>query len=1690
MKREGFLFVVVLLVLLGMSGYGCQKGSDSEKIAQELADKLSDAFDFENSTDETGTPPEGSDASDVAQISHMNAPSNLQLGEVFTVDLATDFQDPSVVVGAIVYVHDSQNHIKIWGHPINGQLQLAGLLRDDKDLLGKDFVIDVAFLMVDGRVGVYHQWQLHIGEEPLQTQGYPIEGVEIDGEEWHEGGRPGGSESDSAPQIADIVNPPSSVVVGEEVPIVIRTGDFQGNVVAVLLSTPGNAGYKRTTQIEVSPAKARYSITFGLRINDPRFVGNRVVLMIALESESGSVGLWAPLSFDVSGSAGVDGDEEEIEVEEEIEPEPEPEIEIEEEDVVEEVEPEPDMEPEVEAEEEIEEEWEVEIEPEIEYEEESVAEPVWNDEVFGRMWQLQVDPANPHMSNLNSAISYCENLSWAGFDDWHLPTIVDLRTLVRGCPYTEFGGDCGIDDSCINYDDACNDLMTCSGCTQGSTCYWPDELGHDCYQAWSLTMVLNSGDNMPTNAWVIDFSTAAIQELEMDQNAVVMCVRDTGGAPTETVWIDDESQFMWQIPDEDYGIPAETWQDAIAYCENLEWGGFDDWHLPDIWELRSLIAGCDATATYGSCGITADCSSYSCMDSSCNGCGTSTSCYWSGELSDYISSCLILSSSTPVDGVNQYWAVNFGDGSIIHLGESIQNTFICVRNLQQPVDGDEEYDYEEPEYEDFEYEYEAESEEEVAREIREPNRWEFWPTNDCVMDKNTNLIWELNPDPSAYCTNGTCTPEQAEQYCAAIDKGMLPPHTWRLPTVNELMTLAYYGFNIFEEKSFDPVLFIDDLDGAFASGGEYFLSSTHPRFYQDVAGVNFVSGAVSMVSNGWVRCVAEPVEQDFKMGYTPTVRANSEFVPIDPNNPTQYLDRATGLVWGVGEYPVNQVNGCMGDMCTYTGAAAYCSDIPPTDGYSWRLPTVKELAYLHDYYNSAGYNQHIFYNLQGDKLWSATKFTDNAGTYFIWTVNLMAETSNFIEAEELNVSAEYRVMCVRDSDTDPDFSIISRFWTTSNTVLDSKTGVVWMRSLPTTFTGCTDPSSGTPCTFEDAMEFCETYGNDPDAVWQVPSFDTLFSIIDPQFVYSDPITGSMTNAFNPEFFNYQVPVYQFWTSDFATQDSAWLIRAGGMDLHTNGFSSQSMVTEPAAGVICAQNDVQYIDLQYDPYSEVVIQGDLVWQRYTPTATSGCGSQGSQSCTFEDARMYCETFSSDSIPEGKWRLPNIHELAGLLRHDSMDSLVDTSAFPNIDPYNTSGRIYWSSDAFPGDVGMNQLGVDFASGAIRPEDVYNDGLVICVASIEDMDQPVDGDWDSEELEEEMEYEEEMELDSESESETVTQNELFKIDDVLAGYVGTILGADIEIFDSARKLAVVYKDDFNNSVRIGYETLPDNLTWSALGEPAGNTTFVYGGVALVADADIWIAGDGGSVFDIYHAYLNIDTFEWREAGCSMGYDPSYGKLIDIVKGMNDGEFYITDSSRKLYLYYTAVEQAMSLPEPIDSALAYRTRVYDDGLQKRRITAYDKGVFVTNDDSTYSPICSNCDWSYLNHILDFDSPDGYADIWVLGRHTDADSYFAVSHYDGESVLNWLFPLESFSFDVPAAVAIAPAETQPTAFVLLDQSIYKCLASNVAMQCDKLTSLQLDDYERLVDLDTSVDGSVYLITSKRILLLAGESSF
>jgi Protein of unknown function (DUF1566) len=60
-------------------------------------------------------------------------------------------------------------------------------------------------------------------------------------------------------------------------------------------------------------------------------------------------------------------------------------------------------------------------------------------------------------------------------------------------------------------------------------------------------------------------------------------------------WCDDETNLCWQDPPKDANVESRhggvTAWDAMRYCEELAFGGHNDWRLPTLEELRSIVRG-------------------------------------------------------------------------------------------------------------------------------------------------------------------------------------------------------------------------------------------------------------------------------------------------------------------------------------------------------------------------------------------------------------------------------------------------------------------------------------------------------------------------------------------------------------------------------------------------------------------------------------------------------------------------------------------------------------------------------------------------------------------------------------------------------------------------------------------------------------------------------------------------------------------------------------------------------------------------------------------------------------------------------------------------------------------------------------------------------------------------------------------
>jgi len=144
----------------------------------------------------------------------------------------------------------------------------------------------------------------------------------------------------------------------------------------------------------------------------------------------------------------------------------------------------------------------------------------WTDSSSGLMWEN----GEEFFGTWNDAIEYCFELSCGGYDDWRMPTIDELRSLIVACAATETGGSCEVTDpGCTEY--GCRNL-DCAGCKENEGpaldgYYLPDDLDGDYYVYWSATEISDEEEF----AWLVSYKFAAVTSGFMSSDYSARCVR-------------------------------------------------------------------------------------------------------------------------------------------------------------------------------------------------------------------------------------------------------------------------------------------------------------------------------------------------------------------------------------------------------------------------------------------------------------------------------------------------------------------------------------------------------------------------------------------------------------------------------------------------------------------------------------------------------------------------------------------------------------------------------------------------------------------------------------------------------------------------------------------------------------------------------------------------------------------------------------------------------------------------------------------------------------------------------------------------------------------------------------------------------------------------------------------------------------
>jgi len=274
--------------------------------------------------------------------------------------------------------------------------------------------------------------------------------------------------------------------------------------------------------------------------------------------------------------------------------------------------------------------------------------------------------------NWYEAKEYCASIGG------RLPTVDEIKTLFPYCKKIQKNGSCQLSDpECLTFD--CWE-PGCS-CDERKGDRVPSMLGDDSVDLW-LSSVFMSDDRQAFvfRVWW-DFGEFGMEYKER-QRAELRCVKLTPEEINDTEKPDDITEYglFWS----ERG-PFMTWQEADDYCEALEEDGHDDWRLPTINELRTIIINCPDTMPGGSCNV----SDPECLDETCS---KDCSCEYENTPHDNFSysslgdseivrlwSSSITPPYTPQPSYHLVWKVAFSDDSIYSSLPDNGGDVRCVR---------------------------------------------------------------------------------------------------------------------------------------------------------------------------------------------------------------------------------------------------------------------------------------------------------------------------------------------------------------------------------------------------------------------------------------------------------------------------------------------------------------------------------------------------------------------------------------------------------------------------------------------------------------------------------------------------------------------------------------------------------------------------------------------------------------------------------------------------------------------------------------------------------------------------------------------------------------------------------------------------------------------------------------------------
>jgi len=205
-----------------------------------------------------------------------------------------------------------------------------------------------------------------------------------------------------------------------------------------------------------------------------------------------------------------------------------------------------------------------------------------SDEVTGLMWQQDMGEKMTYAE----AVKYAKESTLGGYDDWRLPSIKELYSLIQ------FTGQLKRDKVQALFIDTNYFSQPFGDVSKGERIIDA--------QTWSSSIYTGKTMRADETIFGVNFVDGrikgypAVKPRAREANKMYFRLVRGNSEYGKNSFVDNgdgtisdyATGLMWQKSDDG---KARDWEKSIEYCENLELAGYDDWHLPNIKELQSIV---------------------------------------------------------------------------------------------------------------------------------------------------------------------------------------------------------------------------------------------------------------------------------------------------------------------------------------------------------------------------------------------------------------------------------------------------------------------------------------------------------------------------------------------------------------------------------------------------------------------------------------------------------------------------------------------------------------------------------------------------------------------------------------------------------------------------------------------------------------------------------------------------------------------------------------------------------------------------------------------------------------------------------------------------------------------------------------------------------------------------------------------